>query len=149
MKKGTLNEDLVCTTQNSSKIYVKDPNNRVLRFLNEKRPRRRYLYFWFLISYLNLKRHEVMNAAQKIEQQILKSTLVTLARYISGCEAPRDLVKGTTFNRGDKAPGNEEYTTTASSIMRTKPGSALINFLPTWKWPSTMRQNSNLIERQL
>lgn len=78
----------------------------MLTFLNDNRPRRRYLFFRFVISYLNAKRKRLEFATNKIEtrrfwpsggEYIHKSTLNTLARCVSGHELPDHVVAENTF----------------------------------------------------
>ncbi|KAJ5679974.1 hypothetical protein N7462_008218 [Penicillium macrosclerotiorum] len=87
-------------------IRVKDLDGRQLDFLSDNRPRRRYLYLQFIVSYLWAKKRELPNIAEKVETRkfwpsggdyLRKSTLQTMARCISGCEIPDNLLSGQTF----------------------------------------------------
>ncbi|KAJ5237900.1 hypothetical protein N7489_007991 [Penicillium chrysogenum] len=87
-------------------IRVKDLDLRPLKFLSDNRPRRRYLYMRFLISYLWAKRRNLPDIATKVEAKrfwpsegayLQRSTLQTLARCISGCEIPHHLISKQTF----------------------------------------------------
>ncbi|KAJ5691499.1 hypothetical protein N7488_012234 [Penicillium malachiteum] len=92
------------------------------------RPRRRYLYFRYIISYLNDKRFNTVTVTQKMESRrfwpsggeyLQRSTMVTLARCISGCEIPEDLIQGKAFDGDPKPAGDEEeHAMSASSRLR-------------------------------
>ncbi|KAJ5888350.1 hypothetical protein N7495_008391 [Penicillium taxi] len=90
---------------------VRDLDGKVLIFRNDNRPRRRYLYFRFIVSYMWQKRRQTANSmdvlAEKTDARkfwpsggsyLQKSTLQTLARCISGCEIPDDLIGNQTFD---------------------------------------------------
>jgi hypothetical protein len=83
-----------------------DLHDRPLTFLNDNRPRRRYLYFRFIISYLNAKRRGMGNVTVPMETRkfwpsggayLHSSTLKVLARCVSGCELPVDMTSTQTF----------------------------------------------------
>lgn len=69
-----------------------------------------------------------MTAAQKVESRrfwpsggdyIQHSTMVTLARCISGCEIPESVLGGNTFGSGNRPTENdEELGMTAGSVIR-------------------------------
>ncbi|KAF7714342.1 Uncharacterized protein PECH_003048 [Penicillium ucsense] len=91
-------------------VRVKDLHNRPLTFLNDKRPRRRYLYFRFIMSYLNAKRQNMVNLSVPLETKqfwpspggyLHESTLKIMARSVSGCELPPPLISGQTFKESD------------------------------------------------
>jgi hypothetical protein len=93
----------------------KDLDNRPLKFLSDNRPRRRFLYLRFLISYLWSKRESVPGLERKVESNrfwpsagsyLQHSTLQTLARCISGCEIPKDLTTEHTFTRSNSPERN-------------------------------------------
>ncbi|KAJ5775864.1 uncharacterized protein N7511_000875 [Penicillium nucicola] len=95
--------------------YLMDLDNRPLKFLSDNRPRRRYLYMRFLISYLWCKREPVHGLERKVESNrfwpsagayIEHSTLQTLARCISGCEIPKNLTAEQTFERSNSPERN-------------------------------------------
>ncbi|CAG8378561.1 unnamed protein product [Penicillium salamii] len=73
---------------------VKDLDNRQLSFLSNARPRRRYLYFRFIISCLNVKQQSLTTSASIQTNRFWRSggeyfnrlTLKTLARCVSGSE---------------------------------------------------------------
>lgn len=87
-----------------SLIIEQELDGRVLTFLNDNRPRRRYLYFRFIISYLQAKKLQLADVTEKVEAKrfwpsegayLHKSTLKTLARCVSGSELPGDLAENT------------------------------------------------------
>ncbi|KAI1831808.1 hypothetical protein DTO027I6_7223 [Penicillium roqueforti] len=94
-----------------SYMRLKDIDNKPLTFVSDNRPRERYLYFCFIIAYLNAKSRGVSDAvARKVEatrfwpsagEYLNRSTLVTLARCVSGSELPESLVQDKTFDSGD------------------------------------------------
>ncbi|CAG8923374.1 unnamed protein product [Penicillium salamii] len=116
----SLNTDIVYIDEDSSGqttsiIRVRDLDNRPLGFRSENRPRRRYLYLRFLISYLWCKRNSVTCLDRKVQSKrfwpsggsyLEKSTLQTLARCISGCEIPADLTAQNTFDRSSDPERN-------------------------------------------
>ncbi|KAJ5826722.1 hypothetical protein N7447_003485 [Penicillium robsamsonii] len=100
------NENFIFQATSGEIIKVKHLDNRILRFLSENRPRRRYLYFRFLISYLHAKRLNLGDITEKVEarkfwpsggEYLNKSTLKTLAQCVSGCELPDEFVTNRTF----------------------------------------------------
>lgn len=91
-------------------IVQKDLDGRELKFLKDNRPRRRYLYFRFIISYLNARKLGFSDVAAKIGKRpfwpsggdyLNRSTLRTLARYVSGADIPESLVEANTFDHPD------------------------------------------------
>lgn len=116
------NENFVYKRESGEIIKVKDLDNRILKFLTENRPRRRYLYFRFLISYLRAKRRKLGDTAEKVEarrfwpsggEYLNKSTLKTLARCVSGCELPDEFVTNKTF----EGSANESRNLQAGMIL--------------------------------
>ncbi|KAJ5793509.1 hypothetical protein N7457_000108 [Penicillium paradoxum] len=116
------NENFVYKRETGEIIKVKHLDERRLSFLSENRPRRRYLYFRFLISYLNAKRMKLSDITEKVEarrfwpsggEYLNKSTLKTLARCVSGCELPDEFVTNKTFE--DSA--NESRNLQAGMIL--------------------------------
>lgn len=96
-------------------IRVKDLDNRQLKFMSSNRPRRRYLYMRFIISYLWCKRNAVPGLDEKVESKrfwpsagtyLERSTLQTLARCISGCQIPKDLTAEHTFDHPSRSERN-------------------------------------------
>ncbi|KAJ5578387.1 uncharacterized protein N7459_007351 [Penicillium hispanicum] len=97
-------KDMVYNHGNGIYTRVEDLDGRVLQFLNDNRPRRRYLYFRFIISYLQAKKLQLADVTEKVEAKrfwpsegayLHKSTLKTLARCVSGSELPDDLTENT------------------------------------------------------
>lgn len=86
-----------------------------MKFLNDNRPRRRYLYFRFIVSYLWARRDnpqiESHIGGRKFwpsnGEYLNRSTLQTLARCISGCEIPPYLIQNQTFEDLDDPRMNE------------------------------------------
>ncbi|KAJ5627100.1 hypothetical protein N7528_004527, partial [Penicillium herquei] len=104
----------------------KDLDGRVLTFLNDNRPRRRYLYFRFIVSYLWLQRQkqqdsdkqeaETDNRGIHLEakkfwpsggEYLHRSTLCTLASGVLGCELPSELVDNQTFVESKDSTNDE------------------------------------------
>ena len=101
---------------------VQHLDDRILSFLSEKRPRPRYFYFRFLISYLHAKRLNLGDTTEKVEarrfwpsggEYLNKSTLKTLARCVSGCELPDEFVTNKTF----EGSANESRNLQAGLIL--------------------------------
>ncbi|KAJ5549849.1 hypothetical protein N7535_002208 [Penicillium sp. DV-2018c] len=112
----SLNMDVIYTSDGYTEgetpfvLRVKDLDNRPLKFLSDNRPRRRYLYLRFLISYMWGKRASVAGVEQKVESNrfwpsagsyLQRSTLQTLARCVSGCEIPEYLTAEQTFTSSE------------------------------------------------
>ncbi|KAL4886714.1 hypothetical protein BJY04DRAFT_213469 [Aspergillus karnatakaensis] len=88
-------------------VRFEDIDGKELTFLTDNRPARRYLYFRFIISYLAAKKAGSRLVDSKVDatkfwptmgRYLRKSTLVTLARCVSGCDLPPSLVDGKTFD---------------------------------------------------
>ncbi|KAJ9486869.1 hypothetical protein VN97_g6463 [Penicillium thymicola] len=104
-------EENIIGTSGGSYMKLKEIDNKPLTFISDNRPRRRYLYFGFIIAYLNAKSRGASYAvAKKVEATLFwpfggeylnQSTLVTLARCVSGSELPESLVQDKTFDSGD------------------------------------------------
>ncbi|EPS31126.1 hypothetical protein PDE_06081 [Penicillium oxalicum 114-2] len=109
-------------------VRVKDLHDRPLTFLNDNRPRRRYLYFRFIISYLNAKRQNMADLSVPLETKqfwpspggyLHESTLRIMARSVSGCELPPPLVSGQTFEHSDNpSQDNDAGNTLAAAIIK-------------------------------
>ncbi|KAJ5578511.1 uncharacterized protein N7459_007475 [Penicillium hispanicum] len=87
-----------------SLIIEQDLDGQVLQLINDNRPRRRYLYFRFIISYLQAKKLQLADVTKKVEAKrfwppegayLDKLTLKTLACCVSGSELPDDLTENT------------------------------------------------------
>ncbi|KAJ6016929.1 hypothetical protein N7451_000308, partial [Penicillium sp. IBT 35674x] len=107
-------------------IRVQDLDGRRLTFKNDNRPRRRYLYMRFIISYLWAKRRDLPTMDEKVEARkfwpsggayLQKSTLQTLARCVSGCKIPENLIADQTFEgSSDTAKDTEVAMVLAADI---------------------------------
>ncbi|KUM56717.1 hypothetical protein ACN42_g10485 [Penicillium freii] len=64
------NENFVYKRESGEIIKVKHLDDRILSFLSENRPRRRYLYFRFLISYLHAKRMNLGDTTEKVKVSV-------------------------------------------------------------------------------
>ncbi|KAJ5364218.1 uncharacterized protein N7496_009931 [Penicillium cataractarum] len=105
-----------------------DIHERELRFLNDNRPAKRFLYFRFIITYIFRKREDSPGSrlfTDQVESEkafwpspgeyLEKSTLKALARNISGCELPASLTAHTTF----ESSGELSKASDVNAIMRT------------------------------
>ncbi|KAJ5901536.1 hypothetical protein N7495_002064 [Penicillium taxi] len=122
---------------------VKDLDGKALEFRNDNRPRRRYLYFRFIVSYLWQKRRQTANAmnilAEKTDARkfwpsggayLQKSTLQTLARCISGCEIPNDLIENQTFDESsDPARDIQAGMVLAADVQDSHPAPSIMDAL--------------------
>ncbi|KAK2762298.1 hypothetical protein FQN54_001308 [Arachnomyces sp. PD_36] len=114
--------DLVFTARH----YWRELDGKELVFLTENRPARRYLYFRFVMSYLNCKRTGNTEWTKKVDSKTVfwaspgeyleKSTLLSLGRNISGFELPPPLYEGNTFD-APSAPDND-YEVAMSMKLR-------------------------------
>ncbi|OJJ50661.1 hypothetical protein ASPZODRAFT_162606 [Penicilliopsis zonata CBS 506.65] len=102
----TRKKNIVWRRPDGTVIKFADIDNTELKFLTDNRPRRRYLYFRFVVSYLNAKRNNYWGFTSKVETgrfwptlgpYLRRSTLVALGRCISGTELPQSLIEGNTF----------------------------------------------------
>ncbi|KAJ5922096.1 hypothetical protein N7516_009799 [Penicillium verrucosum] len=103
-------------------------DNKPLTFISDNRPRRRYLYFCFIIAYLNAKSRGASDAvAKKVEatrfwpsggEYLNRSTLVTLARCVSGSELPESLVQDKTYDFGDTSTRDSDAGTVLGADVR-------------------------------
>ncbi|KAJ9355899.1 hypothetical protein DTO280E4_6302 [Paecilomyces variotii] len=105
-----------------------DFDKKELVFLTENRPARRFLYFRFLITYLNAKKSENTAFTSTVEgrdqfwaspgEYLEKSTLKALARNISGLELPPTLLQHT-FEHAPKDELAADYVgISLSSLLR-------------------------------
>jgi hypothetical protein len=95
-----------------SLTLFQDIDGKELQFLGENRPAKRYLYFRFIITYLNAKRSGFKLFTDQVEAKknffaspgsyLRKSTLLSLARNILGCELPPSIFQDTTFETEDE-----------------------------------------------
>ncbi|KAI2785666.1 hypothetical protein POX_h09424 [Penicillium oxalicum] len=109
-------------------VRVKDLHDLPLTFLNDNRPRRRYLYLRFIISYLNAKRQNMADLSVPLETKqfwpspggyLHETTLKIMARSVSGCELPPPLVSGQTFEPSDNlSQDNDAGNTLAAAIIK-------------------------------
>ncbi|OQE92517.1 hypothetical protein PENNAL_c0007G01442 [Penicillium nalgiovense] len=115
-------------TLGGSYMKLKDIDEKPLKFVSDHRPRRRYLYFRFIIAYLNAKsRGASDDVVKKIEathfwpsagEYLNRSTLVTLARCVSGSELPKSLVQDKTFDSGDTSTRDADAGTVLGADVR-------------------------------
>ncbi|CAI7595202.1 unnamed protein product [Penicillium discolor] len=120
-------EDIIGTL-GGSYMKLKEIDNKALTFVSDNRPRRRYLYFCFIIAYLNAKSRGASDAvAKKVEatrfwpsagEYLNRSTLVTLARCVSGSELPKSLVQDQTFDSGDTSTRDADAGTVLGADIR-------------------------------
>ncbi|KAL4779098.1 hypothetical protein BJX76DRAFT_365523 [Aspergillus varians] len=104
---------------NTKIIRLEDIDKKELKFLGDNRPARRYLFFRYIISCLYAKAKGKTTVSEKVKRKdfwptmgryLHKSTLVTLARCVSGAELPPSLVEGNTFEseeERDKVKGKD------------------------------------------
>jgi len=85
---------------------LQDIDEKELAFLGDNRPARRYLFFRFVIFYLYTKASGNNTVNEKVNRHdfwptmgryLHRSTLVTLARCVSGTELPPSLLEMNTF----------------------------------------------------
>ncbi|CAG7946296.1 unnamed protein product [Penicillium nalgiovense] len=120
------NENIV-GYKNNAYIKLKSIDGKALEFITNNRPRQRYLYFCFIIAYLNAKSQGANDAvAKKVEatrfwpsggEYLDRSTLVTLARCVSGSELPESL-KDNTFDSGDNSTRDADAGTVLGADVR-------------------------------
>ncbi|KAJ9264572.1 hypothetical protein DTO212C5_7075 [Paecilomyces variotii] len=112
----------------SQAMKWKEIDKKELVFLTENRPARRFLYFRFLITYLNAKKSENTAFTSTVEgrdqfwaspgEYLEKSTLKALARNISGLELPPTLLQHT-FEHAPKDELAADYVgISLSSLLR-------------------------------
>ncbi|KAJ5951595.1 uncharacterized protein N7479_010008 [Penicillium vulpinum] len=100
-------------------------DGKELKFRNQNRPAKRYLYFRFIITYIFCKKQSNDLFTKKVEAAardfwptpgpyLRKSMLRTLARSISGHELPPSLVDGKTFD--DSQYVYEEHKTESAMV---------------------------------
>lgn len=109
-------------------IIEQDVDNKKLEFLTANRPRPRYLYFCFLIAYLHAKSHGVNDEiARKVEATrfwpsgadcLNRSTLITLARCVSGSDLPESLAQENTFDSHDDSTRDTDAGTVLGVDVR-------------------------------
>ena len=96
-------------------------HQKELTFRTLRRPAKRFLYFRFIITYINAKRLGNTQFTEAVEGRerfwaspgpyLRKSTLIALARNISGIELPSTLIKDQTFETpGDLSARQSEDT---------------------------------------
>ncbi|KAJ5475290.1 hypothetical protein N7539_008356 [Penicillium diatomitis] len=128
--KVSLDNSQSAVLAHSSKAFFnhtpQDLHNRPLTFLNNNRPRRRYLYFRFIMSYLNAKRQNVVNLSVPLETKqfwpspggyLHESTLKIMARSVSGCELPPPLISGQTFKESDDPSQDDDAGNTLAAAI--------------------------------
>ncbi|KAJ5143358.1 uncharacterized protein N7515_002145 [Penicillium bovifimosum] len=123
------NENVICASSSGGfYMKLKDIDDMPLTFLSDNRPRPRYLYFCFMLAYLNAKGRGASDAvAKKVEatrfwpctgEYLNGSTLVTLARSVLGSELPEYLVQGKTFDSGDTSTRDADAGTVLGADVR-------------------------------
>ncbi|CEO58706.1 hypothetical protein PMG11_03412 [Penicillium brasilianum] len=127
----SMDKDIVFYRSKDSIIRVKDLHERPLIFLSDNRPRRRYLYFRFVISYLNAKRRQVDAITVPMETKkfwpsggayLHSSSLKALGRCVSGCEIPEQITATQTFEVTSlEAQDIDASTALAAGIIDLQP----------------------------
>ncbi len=115
--------DLTCWTRSSGKSRPDkhtwaEYDGQELQFLSDNRPARRFLYFRFIITYLNARRMKNFDFSTSVEarkifwaspgEYLRKSTLITLARMISDFELPPSVYGMTTFEDNSMPQDDED-----------------------------------------
>ncbi|CAG8296522.1 unnamed protein product [Penicillium nalgiovense] len=113
--------------KNNAYVKLKASTTEALEFITNNRPRQRYLYFCFIIAYLNAKSRGANDAvARKVEatrfwpsggEYLDRSTLVTLARCVSGSKLPESL-KDNTIDSGDNSTRDADAGTVLGADVR-------------------------------
>lgn len=110
-------------------MHLQDLDGWHLQFLTANRPAKRFLYFRFVITYLNAKKQGNSSFTDNSDTKqgfwaspgpyLRRSTLISLARNISGCELPPPLLDENTFET-DEVPAHEveDMSIVLSSEMR-------------------------------
>jgi hypothetical protein len=88
-------------------IELQDLDGRELNFLTDNRPAKRFMYFRFVVSYIFAQQKGNECFLNKVENRkelwpspgeyLRKSTLISLARNISGLELPPAILDNNTF----------------------------------------------------
>ena len=94
-----------------------DLDGRELTFLTDNRPARRFLYFRFIITYIHATISGNTRFTDKVENKtefwaspgeyLRRSTLVSLARNISGLKLPPSLYDDNTFETPDESTNED------------------------------------------
>ncbi|KAL3465565.1 hypothetical protein BJX64DRAFT_285496 [Aspergillus heterothallicus] len=109
-------DEIISQPPEDQAFKLRDFDGKELRFLTDNRPARRFLYFRFIISYLHAKRNGSLAIQKKVDTKrfwptmgryLNNSTLVTLARCVSGCDLPASLVNGQTFESEDEVASED------------------------------------------
>lgn len=105
-----------------------DINNKELSFLGDNRPAKRYLYFRFISSIIHAQRTGNVDLLSRLEvkefwaspgEYLRRSTLVTMARQISGFELPPAAYQEMTFvEDGEEEIRSQEAATMLSAQLR-------------------------------
>lgn len=101
----------------------------MLEFVTHRSPAKRFLYFRFIVTYINAKRNgnslftDCVDSNQPFWASpgpyLRHSTLTTLARNISGCVLPPSLLEGNTFETEEvSAQDGEDLNMVLSAQMR-------------------------------
>lgn len=118
------------TTRSKCTDISQDLHERPLTFLNDGRPRRRYLFFRFVISYLNAKRQSKGHVTDPLEtrtfwpsggEYLHNSTLQALSRSVSGSEIPHAIADTQTFGeRGVQSENTDAGNNLAAGILESE-----------------------------
>ncbi|KAK5445268.1 hypothetical protein LTS15_010049 [Exophiala xenobiotica] len=115
-----------------------DYDGKELQFLNDNRPARRFLYFRFIITFLNSRNFGNFDFSNSVEAQrnfwaspgqyLRKSTLIVLARNISGLRLPTSIYGTTTFEddtmkQDEQEEANLLLALRVSDVMKAGEGS--------------------------
>ncbi|CAG7992643.1 unnamed protein product [Penicillium salamii] len=94
---------------------VKDLDNRELLFISDERPRPRYLYFRFIVSYLRAKRLNRIDLSIEVKKYwplrgkwLNRSTLKTFAKCVTGYDLPDEFITDYTFEDTRSEARNHE-----------------------------------------
>ncbi|KAJ5899517.1 hypothetical protein N7495_004261 [Penicillium taxi] len=117
-------------------IKSQDIDGKELTFTNDHRPRKRFLYFRFLISYLWAKRKGREISEEKVQARrvwptigryLRKSTLQALSRCISGSELDHKMAEAKFDGPDDEANEEAGYTMSKSIIDKADHYSATVD----------------------
>lgn len=109
-------------------MHFQDLDGKRLEFLSANRPAKRFLYFRFIITYLNAKKQGNRFFTENVDTKqrfwaspgpyLRRSTLTSLARNISGCQLPPPLLDNTFETDEVPAHEGEDISLILSSDMR-------------------------------
>ncbi|CAG8378583.1 unnamed protein product [Penicillium salamii] len=112
---NSMNKNWVWDTSRMVVIRVKELDNRELLFLSDERPRPRYLYFRFIVSYLRAKRLNRIDPSIKAKRYwplrgkyLNRSTLKTFGKCVTGYDLPDEFITDCTFEDSRSEARNRE-----------------------------------------